>query len=92
MAMPKGYKAEHGYATVTNIENGRDYRTIAEICTLHGMKMGHSNARNIFLSAMEKIATQIIDKNTSSTSKKEVVRISKDPRFQMGIVDILKRR
>ena len=29
MSMPKGHKSQHGYATVSGIDGGLDYRSIA---------------------------------------------------------------
>ena len=59
MSMPKGHKSENGYATVSSIENGLDYRSIAEIMSAEGYKMNHATARNIFLKAMKKLAKPI---------------------------------
>ena len=39
MSMPKGHKSENGYATVSSIENGLDYRSIAEIMSAEGYKI-----------------------------------------------------
>ena len=49
MSMPKGYKSDQGYATVSGEGGGMDYRTIAEIMSENGHKMNHATARNIFL-------------------------------------------
>ena len=57
MSMPKGYKVEHGYATVGD---GLGYREIAEKMTETGDKMNHSTARNVFLSAMSKFCNGIV--------------------------------
>ena len=60
MSMPKGYKAQHGYATVNTTLGGLGYREIAEKMTEEGNKMNHSTARNVFLSAMSKFAKEFI--------------------------------
>jgi hypothetical protein len=53
----------------------------------NGEKMNHSTARNIFLSAMEKIAVGVSKQYEGETiSSKEM---SKDPRFQESIYDFL---
>ena len=92
MSMPKGYKSQNGYSTVGKQSGGLGYREIAEKMTLSGDKMNHSTARNIFISAMEKVAKDacvLFDVNPSS---KNIKRISNDPRFQSGIVDILSEK
>jgi len=87
MSMPKGYKKEHGYATVDSLAGGLGYREIAEFMTENGEKMNHSTARNIFLSAMEKIALGVSKQYDGDIiSSKEM---SKDPRFQESIYDFL---
>ena len=56
MSMPKGYKTEKGYATVTDFPGALDYRAIAEKMSDDGDPMNHSTARNVFLRAMKKLA------------------------------------
>tara|TARA_B100000214_G_C23912554_1_gene602036 strand:+ start:964 stop:1248 length:285 start_codon:yes stop_codon:yes gene_type:complete len=90
MSMPKGYKSSHGYATVSSIQGGLGYREIAEKMTEEGDKMNHSTARNVFLSAMRKLARELCKLYGEETTEENVTRISNDPRFQSGIVDILK--
>tara|TARA_Y100000310_G_C20085763_1_gene535965 strand:+ start:281 stop:559 length:279 start_codon:yes stop_codon:yes gene_type:complete len=88
--MPKGYKSDHGYATVSSEVGGLGYREIAEIMTESGHKMNHSTARNVFLSAMNKIARDTCSMFGVEPTKKNLKRISSDPRFQSGVIDILK--
>ena len=87
--MPKGHKSNFGYATVTK-KGGIGYREIAEEMTDRGDKMNHSTARNIFLSAMTKIARDACLFNEVSPTQENIDRISSDPRFQDGICDLLK--
>ena len=89
MSMPKGHKSKHGYATISSIEGGMDYRTIAETMTEEGHKMNHATARNIFLSAMCKIAKPLHNINGQSTSDDILRRTAGDPRFQAGVAEIL---
>jgi hypothetical protein len=90
MSMPKGHKASHGYATVSSLDGGLGYREIAEKMTEEGDKMNHSTARNIFLSAMRKLAKDACIMMGAEPSEKNLKRVSSDPRFQSGIIDILK--
>ena len=90
MSMPKGYRSAHGYATVSGDAGGLGYREIAEKMTDLGDQMNHSTARNIFLAAMRKVAKDacsILDVDPNSENLK---RIASDPRFQSGIIDILR--
>jgi len=92
MSMPKGHKSKHGYATVSSLGQGLGYREIAEKMTEEGDTMNHSTARNVFLSAMKKIAKDVCVLTGSDVSDSNLKRVSSDPRFQSGIVDILKSR
>ena len=83
MSMPKGYKVEHGYATV---DSGLGYREIAEKMTGEGCKMNHSTARNIFLSAMSKFATELFEIYNIPATKGKIKQVSSDPRFQSGLM------
>ena len=89
MSMPKGHKTRHGYATVMSDDDGLGYREIAEHMTSNGFKMNHSTARNIFLSAMSKFAENACELYSISPTKENLKRISADPRFQSGILEIL---
>jgi len=90
MSMPKGFKSKHGYATVKASQEGLGYREIAEVMTDRGFKMNHSTARNIFLSAMEKLAEGCCTLYEKDKNPIALKQISSDPRFQSGILDILK--
>jgi len=89
MPMPKGYKAEHGYATNKTFSGGEDYRTIANKMTAEGYKMNHATARNVFLSALRKIAKPVHRMNDLAVSEDALQKTAKDPRFQSGVAEIL---
>ena len=86
MSMPKGYKVAHGYATV---DNGLGYREIAEHMSESGDKMNHSTARNVFLSAMSKFATELFEIYNIPVSKDMIKKVSSDPRFQSGLMSAI---
>ena len=86
--MPKGFKSKHGYASAKEY-SGADYRTIAEKMSSDGFKMNHATARNVFLSALRKIAKPVHKMNGLSDNYDELQRTAKDPRFQSGIAEIL---
>ena len=87
MAMPKGFKKQHGYATVDATAGGLGYREIAEYMTINGHKMNHSTARNIFMSAMSKLANDVCTQFDNKTKRSS--EMANDPRFQSGIYEIL---
>lgn len=89
MSMPKGFKSEHGYATTKDYDGGSDYRTIAEQMTSQGFKMNHATARNVFLSALRKIAKPVHDMHGKSNNYEDLQKTAKDPRFQSGVAEIL---
>ena len=89
MPMPKGYKAQHGYATNKSFQGGEDYRTIAEKLTANGSKMNHATARNVFLSALCKIAKSVHSLHDLPVGEEQLRKTAKDPRFQSGVAEIL---
>ena len=86
MSMPKGFRAENGYATVGD-RGGLGYREIAEIMSDNGFPMKHSAARNYFLQGMRKLAAPLTELYGLSSS--EIDRIALDPRFQESIADLI---
>jgi len=92
MPMPKGYKSKHGYATVSDYENGCDYRDIARNMSRSGIKMNHSTARNVFMSAMQKFAQPVHEHFGVSVDPKQLQVTIKDPRFQSVVAEILQEK
>lgn len=89
MPMPKGHVALHGYATNKSFDGGHDYRTIAEKMTASGNKMNHATARNIFISALCKIAKPIHVLHGISLTEDSLKKTARDPRFQSGVAEII---
>ena len=90
MPMPKGHRSQHGYATVKGFNGGNDYRTIAIKMTEQGYKMNHATARNVFLSALTKIAKPIQEfHGTQNHSTERIQAKIRDPRFQEGVAEVL---
>ena len=86
MSMPKGFKADNGYATVGD-RGGKGYREIAEIMSESGDPMKHSAARNYFLAGMRKLAEPLV--KLYDLPESEIDRIALDPRFQTSVADII---
>ena len=89
MPMPKGFKSENGYATTKSFAGGEDYRTIANKMTKQGYKMNHATARNVFLSALRKLAKPVHQMNDMPVNEDMLQKTAKDPRFQAGVAEIL---
>ena len=89
MPMPKGFKSQHGYATVKEFAGGSDYRTIAKKMSDNGYKMNHATARNVFLSALRKLARSVHQIHGLSSNDDDLQKTAKDPRFQSGVAEIL---
>ena len=82
MAMPKGHKMKQGYATVAD---GLDYRAISEIMTERGFKMNHATARNVLLSALRSLASDLLLSRGEDLQLERVEQIARSPLFQSGI-------
>ena len=89
MAMPKGFKSDNGYATISDL-GGKSYHDIAETMTGRGFKMNHSTARNVCVDGLKKIALAATKLKGLQCSEKDIIRIAKDPRFQEGVSSIIK--
>ena len=87
--MPKGFKVERGYATVSS-DGGLGYREIAEKMSEDGFKMNHSTARNVFISAMRKIAEDMVTLYDCSPNQEKIDEVSIDPRFQLGVSEAIR--
>ena len=84
MAMPKGFKSENGYATSKSL-CGKTYHEISETMREKGYKMNHSTARNIFISSLKKVASEMTSLYDLNLSYKQIKKIAIDPRFQEAI-------
>jgi hypothetical protein len=92
MANPKGHKSQHGYSVFTEFEGGLGYKDIAEKMTEGGHKMNLSTARNVLVSALDKVAKGVCDAYGVEATDADLKRIASDPRFQSGVYDLLLSR
>ena len=92
MAKPKGHKSQHGYSVFTEFNGGLGYKDIAEKMTSDGHKMNLSTARNVLVSALDKVARSVCEAYGVEPTDEDLKRIASDPRFQSGIYDILSER
>lgn len=84
--MKKGKKFESGYATV---DDGVNYRDIADTMTEIGYTMNHSSARNYVLRVMRKFAEAIADQYGINMSDEKLDDVARSPMFQSGIAELL---
>lgn len=76
------------YATVA-VDEGVNYREIADMMTEIGFKMNHSSARNYVLRVMRKFADAIMDEWDIDMPDHKKEKIIKSPQFQHAICEIL---
>lgn len=76
------------YATVS-LDEGVNYREIADMMTEIGFKMNHSSARNYVLRVMQKFAEGITNGWGIEVSEDKLDKIVKSPQFQQAICEVL---
>ncbi len=74
----------------TNIENGMDYRSIAEFMTRCGDKMNHSTVRNIITRGFSKVVKGISEDYGLEYTDQKIKEIAQSPEFQESIIQIMK--
>tara|TARA_R100001591_G_scaffold99353_1_gene105587 strand:+ start:810 stop:1103 length:294 start_codon:yes stop_codon:yes gene_type:complete len=84
MAMPKGFKSENGYGT-SKLFDGMTYHEIAHSMREAGYKMNHSTARNVFVSALIKVADEISDLYELNLTDRDLKRLAINPDFQDSV-------
>lgn len=92
MARPKGHVSENGYSVLTEFDGGLGYKDIASKMTEDGHKMNLSTARNVLVSALDKVARGVCDVYGVPATDEHIKRIASDPRFMSGVYDILSAR
>ena len=89
MSMPKGFKTQNGYGTTKEL-GGATYHEVADKMNNLGYKMNHSTARNIYVSALIKIAKKVTDLYQIENDDKELKQIAINPSFQSAVSDFMK--
>ena len=87
--MPKGYKKETGYGSAKKL-GGISYHEIAKNMNEQGFKMNHSTARNVFVSALMKIADQLCENYNCKYDQSKIKKIAIDPRFQEAVAEYMR--
>ena len=83
-------KTQNKKYVTTNIENGLDYRSIAEIMTRSGDKMNHSTVRNIITRGFCKVVKGISEDYGLKYTDQKIKEIAQSPEFQESIIQIMK--
>ena len=89
MSMPKGFKSKNGYGTTKEL-GGATYHQVAEAMNKKGFKMNHSTVRNIYISAMMKIAKEVSGLYDLNHNEKDLKEIAINPSFQSAVSDFMK--
>ena len=89
MSMPKGFKSKNGYGTSKSL-GGITYHKVADIMVEKGYKMNHSTARNVYVSALTKIARRVTDLYGMELNERDLKQIAKDPRFQGAVSEFMR--
>ena len=89
--MPKGFKSDNGYATTKSL-GGITYHEVASTMGEKGFKMNHSTARNVYVSALTKIAKRVTDLYDLDLDEKDLKQIAIDPRFQGAVSDYMREK
>ena len=84
MSMPKGFKSQNGYAS-SKLLGGKTYHEISEIMKDNGFKMNHSTVRNVFISSLIKVATELTTLYGLKLNAQQIKKIAIDPRFQDAV-------
>ena len=89
MSMPKGFKSKNGYGTTKEL-GGATYHEVAREMNKMGFKMNHSTVRNIYISAMMKIAKEVSSLYDLKHTEGEIKSIAINPGFQIAVSDFMK--
>ena len=84
MGMPKGFKSKNGYGT-SKLFDGMTYHEIADSMRDTGFKMNHSTARNVFVNALIKVASEISELYELNLSDIELKKLAIHPGFQDSV-------
>ena len=75
------------YVTVKNV--GLGLHDIAKVMTDDGDKMNHSTARNVYVKALMKIASEVTELYNVDMDQKKLKKIAINPEFQETIRDFM---
>lgn len=71
------------------LEDGIDFRRIAQIMTDSGHQMNHATARNVLMTSLNKLMHFISDKMGGNLSEEQVKELLKDQKVHEALAEIL---
>ncbi|TXH08158.1 MAG: hypothetical protein E6R04_11350 [Spirochaetes bacterium] len=71
------------------LEDGTDFRKIAKIMTEAGWQMNHATARNVLMTGLSKLITNISEEVGTHLSAKEVETLLKNQQLHEALAEIL---
>lgn len=71
------------------LEEGTDFRRIAQIMTKAGYSMNHATARNVLMTSLNNLINYISEELGASLSEEQIKEVLKDQRVHEALADIL---
>lgn len=79
-------KSKMSYVT---LEDGTDFRAIAQIMTDAGWTMNHATSRNVLMTSLNKLMHFISDKMGSNLTDEQIEELLKDQKVHEALAEIL---
>jgi len=79
-------QAKNKYVT---LEQGTDFRRIAQIMTDAGFQMNHATARNVLMNSLSRLVRFVSEEVGVEITEDQVKRILKDQRVHEALSDVL---
>lgn len=73
------------------LDEGIDFRKIADIMTRAGYKMNHATARNQLMSALQKLLTNIVKQTEVKPDREKIEEMMNSQEIHSALADILHR-
>ena len=73
------------------LDEGIDFRKIADIMTRAGFKMNHATARNQLMSALQKLLTNIVKQTEVKPDREKIEEMMNSQEIHSALADILHR-
>ena len=73
------------------LDEGIDFRKIADIMTRAGYKMNHATARNQLMSALQKLLTNIVKQTEVKPDREKIEEMMNSQEIHNALADVLHR-
>ena len=71
------------------LEEGTDFRRIAEIMSAAGYQMNHATARNVLMNSLGRLVRNVSEELGASITEEQIKRILKDQQVHEALSDVL---